>query len=208
MKRFVFVVFMICFIKSLAISREEETSTPSTPAAPFSDSILKPMPYSQLIGFKVGGAFYIFNTLSDSTMSIFFENVMNRFLGMEIGMGMYNIPVTNYTSSGSTISGNGLRKYVELSGGFKFYIFTLAMYLGLTYNDFISGYLITSSNLYLQMSDQERDFFAVETGPEINAQISSDLFSKVGVRFIYGFVPDSLNYTMAVRFFISFAYGL
>ncbi|MCX7820231.1 MAG: hypothetical protein N2258_00975 [Brevinematales bacterium] len=187
-----------------------QEAKPQIPAQnPF--TVIKPLPYSQLIGFKVGGAYYVYTSLSEATSSIFFESVMNNFIGLEIELGAYNIPVTNYNVSGVDISGNGLRKYIELSGGFKFYLFGAGLYLGLSYNDFISGYLITESmgyRYYNTMSDQERDFFSLQLGPEINAQISSDLFSKVGVRFIYGFVPDSLNYTVAIRFFISFAYGL
>lgn len=182
----------------------------STSSNPFLD-LTKPLPYSQLIGFKVGGAFYISTTLSETTMSVFFENVMNKFLGLEIEMGMFNIPITNYTLSGTTLSGNGLRKYIELSGGFKFYFMGVALSLGLSYNDFISGYIITQSGgtyTYIPMSDQERDFFGAYIGPEINAQISSDLFSKVGCQFLYGYVPDNQNYTISIRFFISFAYGL
>ncbi len=198
-------VLLICFLPSFLLSQQ---TTP--PQNPF--SFAKPLPYSQLIGFKVGGAYYINTSLSESTANIFFENVMNKFIGMEIELGSYNIPVTNYIlSSGASISGNGLRKYIELSGGFKFYLMGAGLYLGLSYNDFISGYLISEVsgvNVYNAMSDQERDFFAIQVGPEINAQISSDLFSKVGVRFVYGFIPDSLNYTMSVRFFIAFAYGL
>ncbi|MGC8765904.1 MAG: hypothetical protein ACP5QT_08495 [Brevinematia bacterium] len=203
MKKVLLILFMIYTLCGIVYSQEEEEAK-----SPPSYEPPKPiLPYSQLIGFKVGGAYYVFNALSEATMNIFFENVINRFLGMEIEMGMYNIPVTNYTISGMTISGNGLRKYIELSGGFKFYVPGVTLYLGASYNDFISGYII-SSNTYIPMSDQERDFFAAQTGVEINAQISSDLFSKVGVRFIYGFIPDSFNYTAAVRFFISFAYGL
>jgi hypothetical protein len=168
----------------------------------------KQYPYSQLIGFKAGGAFYFYNTISETTMGIFFENVINNFFGIEIETGMFNIPVTNYNSSGTELSGSGLRKFIELSGGFKFYLFGFAMTLGVSYNDFLSGYIITSGNSYVQMSDQERDFFSIYTGTELNAQVSSDLFAKIGLRFVWGYVPDKLNYTMALRFFISFGYGL
>lgn len=202
-KIFAFVLLIYPFV----LHSQDKVNVPQpNPFASF-----KPLPYSQLIGFKVGGAYYVNTSLSEATSSIFFESVMNNFIGLEIELGAYSIPVTNYNVSGVAVSGNGLRKYVELSGGFKFYLFGAGLYLGLSYNDFISGYLITESSgikYYNTMSDQERDFFSIQIGPEINAQISSDLFSKVGVRFVYGFVPDDLNYTVAIRFFISFAYGL
>ncbi len=205
MKKILILVFLI--YPFLLNAQQTGNTTPIQ--NPFSS--IKPLPYSQLIGFKVGGAYYIFTSLSETTSSIFFESVMNKFIGLEIELGAYSIPVTNYNVSDVSIPGNGLRKYVELSGGFKFYLFGAGLYLGLSYNDFISGYLITESSgtkIYNTMSEQEKDFFSIQIGPEINAQISSDLFTKVGVRFIYGFIPDSLNYTVAVRFFISFAYGL
>jgi hypothetical protein len=176
--------------------------------------------YSQLIGFKGGGEFYVSTFLSDWSSGVFFENVINPWLGLEIELNQANIPVTNYlqavTISGvtttNTFTGDGEREYIELGGALKFYIKGLSISLGMSYNNFMTGNIIVSggsgTNLYEQMSDKEKNYFSFYGGPELTAQISSDLFAKVGVKCIYGLISDPLNYTFGARFYIAFAYGI
>ncbi len=170
-------------------------------------------PYTQLIGFKAGGEFFVNNFLSDWSTGVFFENVIAPWFGLEIEMAKSSIPVTNYSQQilGTTVNyyGQGKRDYIEMSGALKFYIKGFSVALGISYNDFISGYIIDKTvNTYVPMSDQEINFFSVFLGPELTAQISSDLYTRVGIKAIYGIITADPNYTFGVRFYISFAYGI
>jgi hypothetical protein len=165
--------------------------------------------YSQLIGFKFGGEFFISSFLSDWSTAVFFENVINPFFGLEMEMAKASIPVTNYTLSGTAYYGNGVRDYIEMSGALKLYVQGFSFSMGLSYNNFVSGYIInTAGSLYVPMSNKEVNFFSFFGGPELTAQISADLFAKVGIRIIYGLINSDYNYTFGTRFYICFAYGI
>jgi hypothetical protein len=82
------------------------------------------------------------------------------------------------------------------------------MSLGACYNNFVTGYIVDTNSFHTPMTDQEVNFFSIYAGPELTAQISADLFAKVGLRFIYGIMQESPNYTTGIRFYISFAYGI
>lgn len=176
--------------------------------------------YSQLIGFKGGGEFFVNSFQSDWSTGVFFENVINPWLGLEIEMVRSSIPITNYgevyniagVATTNLFIGKGQRNYIELSGALKFYIKGVSICAGLSYNQFLNGYIVYNTNTvtyaYQQMSDKENNFFAFFAGPELTAQISSDLFAKVGVRAIYGLIQETPNYTFGARFYIAFAYGM
>lgn len=175
----------------------------------------KPNYFSQLIGFKGGGQYFISTAAAEWSTGVFFETVLAPFIGLEIEMASAKIPITNYdyTSLGLSFAGKGVKDYVEIGGGVKFYIANFSFALGLAYNDFTSGYIVESAtSTYVQLPDSEYNFFSVYTGPEVTAQISTDLFAKVGLRFVYGFTPTAFtggaNETMGVRFNVAFAYGL
>jgi hypothetical protein len=164
--------------------------------------------YTQLIGFRGGGEFYISTYLSEWSSGVFFENVISPLVGMEIEMNRKSVPVTNYTTLGVTVTGAGKQDYIEMGGGIKLYFIGISLSAGLDYNNFISGYIIQNNTTYTYMTDQEKNYFSAYIGPELTSQISSDLFTKVGLRFDYGIISDANNYTMGVRFYISFAYGI
>jgi hypothetical protein len=164
--------------------------------------------YTQLIGFKFGGEFFVSSYLSDWSTGVFFENVINPIIGVEIEMVKSAIPVTTYTYLNTDYTGHGERNYIEMGGTLKFYIQNVAIGVGVSYNSFLSGYLVQTNGTYLQMSDKEANYFAAFLGPELTAQISTDLFAKVGIKAIYGIINDNPNYTLGVRFYISFAYGI
>jgi len=169
--------------------------------------------YSQLLGFKGGGEFFVYNFQSDWSMGVFFENVISPLFGMEIEIVRSTIPVTNYSSDVGgvpiNVTGNGKREYIEISGAIKVYIKGVSICLGLTYNDFISGYIVEkNTSLYTPMSEQEINYFSVFFGPELTTQISQDLFARVGLKGIYGFINVEPNYTFGIRFYIAFAYGI
>lgn len=172
--------------------------------------------YSQLIGFKGGGELYLQNFASDWSTGVFFETVLAPFIGLEIEMTKATIPMTNYTlqPSGVTILGTGKKDYVEIGGGLKFYIQSVSICFGVTYNSFVSGYMVDSTTtMYSALPNTEYNYFALYLGPELTAQISSDLFTKVGVKFLFGFAPGVFattfnNETMGVRFYLAFAYGI
>ncbi len=170
-------------------------------------------PYTQLLGFKAGGEYFIGNSLSDWSTGVFFEDVISPLFGVEIELTSSSIPITNYTPNAIanpfSIGGIGQRNYIEMSSALKVYIKSLSLAAGITYNSFSSGYIIENSqHIYVPITDQEVNFFSFFAGPELTAQISSDLYTKVGVRFIYGLVDTYPNFTMGVRFYISFAYGI
>ncbi len=189
--RIVFLSFFLFFILNIA----------------FTEDNIKGF-YTQLIGFQGGGEFYVNTYLSDWSSGVFFENVMNQWLGLQIEMAKTTIPVTNYSVNGVTVTGNGERDYIEMGGGMKFYLPGVTLGFGILYNNFLSGYLVDLNSIYHQMSNKEINFFSIYFGPELTAQISGDLFTKVGIRIIYGLIPDVPNYTVGARFFISFAYGI
>lgn len=172
--------------------------------------------YSQLIGFKGGGELYLANFSSDWSTGVFFETVLAPVIGLEIELTKATIPLTNYTfqPSGLTVIGQGKKDYVEVGGGLKFYIHSVSICLGLTYNSFVSGYMVDSTlSLYMPLPNTEYNYFAVYLGPELTAQVSTDLFTKVGIKFIFGFTPGIVatpfyNETMGIRFYLSFAYGI
>lgn len=172
--------------------------------------------YSQLIGFKGGGELYIQNFSSDWSTGVFFETVLAPVIGLEIELTKASIPLTNYTFSSSLISiyGQGKKDYVEVGGGLKFYIQSVSIGFGLTYNSFVSGYMVDSTTgIYVPLPNTEYNYFAAYLGTELTAQISTDLFTKVGVRFLFGFTPGVFttpfyNETMGIRFYLSFAYGI
>ncbi|MGA2142878.1 MAG: hypothetical protein ABSG94_10720 [Brevinematales bacterium] len=175
-------------------------------------SVLPANPYTQLIGFKTGGEFYLNTFLSDWTSAVFFENVINQWFGFEIDLANSSIPITNYTQvtavNPQTFYGTGKLQYFELSGAIKFYVQSVSVSLGITYNNFNSGYMVeNTANQYITIGD-EYNYFSVFCGPELTAQISSDLFTKVGIQAIYGILNTIPNYSVGVRFYISFAYGI
>lgn len=166
--------------------------------------------YTQLIGFKGGGEFFVNSFLSDWSGGVFFENVINPLLGVEIELTKSAVPITNYSYSGLTLTGSGERNYLEMAGGLKIYVYNVSFNFGLTYNSFLSGYIVSTGagQVYTQMSDKEVNYVGVYLGPELTAQISTDLFTKVGVKVMYGFVTANPNYTFGARFYIAFAYGM
>lgn len=172
--------------------------------------------YTQLIGFKGGGELFIGNFLSDWSTGVFFESVLAPVLGLEIDLASASIPITNYNyvSQTSNYIGMGKKSYVEIGGGLKFYIQSVSISLGLTYNSFVSGYIVDTTNkIYTQLPSTEYNYFSVYIGPELTAQVSTDLFTKVGLKFIFGFTPSVFatpffNDTMGIRFYLAFAYGI
>jgi hypothetical protein len=175
-------------------------------------SVLPANPYTQLIGFKTGGEFYLNTFQSDWTEAVFFENVINQWFGFEIDMANSSIPITNYTQvtavNPQSFYGTGKLQYFELSGAIKFYVQSVSVSLGVTYNNFNTGYIVeNTANTYINIGD-EYNYFSIFCGPELTAQISSDLFTKVGIEAIYGIMNTNPNYSVGVRFYISFAYGI
>lgn len=198
----------LLFILIAGAAFAEDNAIPMTPTAKNG--------FTQLIGFKGGGELFIGNFMSDWSTGIFFESVLAPFLGMEIELTKASIPITNYYYAplAITITGNGKKDYVEIGGGLKFYIQSVAISLGLTYNSFVSGYIVDSTTgIYQQIPGTEINFFSIYLGPELTAQVSTDLFTKVGLKFIFGFVPSVFastfyNETMGIRFYLTFAYGI
>lgn len=203
------------FLIPLAMYSQEGSAPTPAPAPSAAPSQSAPPPiapsyYTQLIGFKFGGELFFNTMISGWSSTVFFENVINNWLGLEIEMTKSSIPVKSYTSpSGTATTGNGERSYIEMSGGIKLYLQSISFPIGLSYNAFTSGYIVDSTaSTYTQMSDKEINFFSAFTGVELTSQISTDLFAKVGFKVIYGIINDSPNYTFGGRFYISFAYGM
>ena len=173
--------------------------------------VLESNPYTQLIGFKGGGEYLFGTQMTGWSGGVFFENVIDSLIGIEIEMIKSDIPITNYSSlSKTTIYGLGNKEYIEISTALKFYIQKVSVNVGLTYNDFLGGNIIYSNYIYYQdLRDNGESFLSVFTGVELVAQISSDLFSKIWIRFLYGIIsPYWVNYATGLRFYVSFAYGI
>ncbi len=181
-------------------------------AYPDSPSSSQASPYTQLIGFSAGGEFFLNNYLSDWSTGVFFENVINPWFGFEIEMARSSTPITSYTQviavNPQTYYGTGKLDYIEMSGALKVYIQGIGISFGITYNSFNSGYIVVNTNNYYQTIGDGLNYFSIFFGPELTAQISSDLFTKVGIIGIYGILDTIPNYNIGFRFYISFAYGI
>ncbi len=207
MRKLLITIFFILF-SALSLYSASISNTGTITGA----SIQPANPYSQLIGFKTGGEFYFNTFLSDWSTGIFFEDVINPWIGFEIDMSSTAIPITNYTQvvavNPQTFYGSGNLQYIEMSGALKFYIQSVSFSMGISYNNFTSGYIIQNTiNQYEYIGDAY-NYFSFFVGPELTAQISSDLYTKVGVQIIYGLININPNYSVGARFYISFAYGI
>jgi hypothetical protein len=168
-------------------------------------------PYSQLIGFMGGGEFYPATQMSAWSGGVFFENVIDPLFGVQIELIRADVPVTNYVpSTGVTNFGVGTRSFVEINAALKIYINRFSLYGGLSYDDYINGNIVYNNNTsYADLRNSGNNYLSTYFGADLVAQISGDLFTKVGVRFVYGILtPYFVNPNTGIRFIVSFAYGI
>lgn len=171
-------------------------------------------PFSQLIGFKGGGEYFLAPQSAGWSGGVFFENVLDLFgipYGIEIEMMKSDAPITEY--AGLSITGGiGTKSYIEIGATLmKFYVQRLSFYLGISYNDFLSGSIIYNNySNYVELRDNGENYLGAFVGGELSAQISSDLFTKVGIRFNFNpFTIFSGSLTSAgLRFYVAFGYGI
>lgn len=167
--------------------------------------------FSQLVGFKGGGEYYPGTQMTGWTSGFFFENVIDTLFGVEIEVMQSDVPVTNAVAgAGVTNYGIGNRSFIEISAALKFYVSRFSFYTGVSYNDFLNGYIIYNNNAsYADLRNNGNNYLSAYFGTELVAQISADLFAKVGVRFVYGIMdPYWMNPNTGIRFLVSFAYGI
>jgi len=176
------------------------------------------LPYSQLYGLKAGGAFYIGTNygMAGAIGGIFFESVISKIIGplswgFQIEANSLNIPINNYIIPFSTniITGVGNRQYAEIGGGLKLYLFWFSFFQGINYNHFYTGYIIqTNGSTYTTINPAlEGDFITLDFGVEITSQITKDLFTKVGAKFIWCF-DENFSYSRSILAFIALGFTI
>ncbi len=160
-------------------------------------------PYSQLIGMTTGGEYFFLSQRSYGDMGVFFETVIEPWVGVEMHVAKAGFPITNQNV---TIIG-GEKTFLEVGTLLRFYMpFWQPFFteVGFNYNEFLSGYAV-SGTTYTQFSDSWiENFFSASLGFGVTAQISSDLFSQIGLRV--NVAVNGKDY--GLRFYLNFAYGI